>query len=334
MYARINETVAKGGGLKAAVAKHLMKAVHRWAVAKHAGRWVDPLTALEHAIADRMIYSKWRATLGGRIRFLLSGGAPLAPEIAYAFLAAGIKIFEGYGLTETSPVIAFNYPGTFRIGTVGKVLANLEVRIAIDGEILVRGPSVTCGYYNLPEATAEAFTQDGFFKTGDVGDLDEDGFLVITDRKKDLIKTSGGKYVAPQLIENALKVSNLFSQVIVIGDRRKFIAALLVPNTEALRMTLAERGHLVGAVALHEDPRVAEFCLELVDEMTPHLARYEKIKRIALLPRELTVEAGEMTPTLKVKRRVIEERYRDVIERLYLEPGKRGRARAAGVRIT
>ena len=319
ILAKVNSAGLAPGGIQAFIFRQLMEAGTRWAVATHAGRSVDPLTAILHTIADLLIYRKLRAGLGGRVRYLLSGGAPLMPEVAYTFLAAGVRIYEGYGLTETSPVISFNRPGIYRIGTVGKPLGNLEVRIAPDGEILVRGPSVTSGYYNLPESTRESFDEDGFFRTGDIGHVDVDGFLVITDRKKDLIKTSGGKYVAPQPIENAIKVSNLFSQVIVLGDRRKFCSALLVPNPDALRIELADRGLDVDEWGLYNDPRVVDMCLEIVDELTPGLARYEKIKRVALLPRELTVEAGELTPTLKIKRRVVEERYRDVIEGLYAE---------------
>jgi long-chain acyl-CoA synthetase len=319
VYARINDMALAEGGVKAAIFRHMMRVGDRWARAKHAGEWVGPLTALQHKIGDLLIFRKWRAAFGGRVKFLLSGGAPLAPEIAYAFFAAGIEIFEGYGLTETSPVISFNWPGMHRIGTVGRPLASLDVKIAEDGEILVKGPSITSGYYHLPEETAAAFTEDGYFRTGDVGHADEKGFLVITDRKKDLIKTSGGKYVAPQPIETALKVSNLFTQVIVIGDRRKYCAALLVPNVPALRAALAERGLEVGERDLLANPRVEELCLRLVNELTPNLAGYEKLKRVALLPGELTVEAGELTPTLKVKRRVVEERYRYIIDRLYQE---------------
>jgi long-chain acyl-CoA synthetase len=267
--------------------------------------------------------------MGGRIRCFISGGAPLSRDIAYAFYGAGITILEGYGLTETSPVIAVNRPGAHRIGTVGKPLGNLEVRIADDGEILVRGPSVMRGYYNLPEQTAEAFTDDGFFRTGDIGHLDEDGFLVITDRKKDLLKTSGGKYVAPQPIENALKASSLVSQAIVIGDRRKFCSALIVPNMQTLEPICKAKGIPTDShEALVKDPRVIELFMEIVNKLTGGLARYEQIKKIALLPRELTIEAGEMTPTLKVKRRVVEERYRDIIDAMYDEPEPATEARA------
>jgi long-chain acyl-CoA synthetase len=318
-YARVKE-VAVGNGPKARLVDRLLVAGTEWARARHAG--VRPRLAVKvgHALADLLIYRRWRQAFGGRIRFLLSGGAPLAPEIAYAFLAAGLPIYEGYGLTETSPVISFNRPGAYRIGTVGRPLANVAVVVDMDGELLVRGPSVTRGYYHLPDATADSLTADGYFRTGDIGYFDDDGYLVITDRKKDLLKTSGGKYVAPQPIETTLKVSNLFTQAIVIGDRRNYVTALLVPNAEALRAALARRGFEADADTLDANPRVAELCLELVDEMTPHLARYEKIKKVALLPRELTVEAGELTPTLKIKRRVVEQRYRSVIDRLYNEP--------------
>jgi long-chain acyl-CoA synthetase len=326
MYEKICDTGRAAGGLKSLVFERALRCGDRYARASHAGDSVNPLVQLEYdAVANRFVFDKWRDAVGGRLRYFISGGAPLASDIAYAFLGAGMPIYEGYGLTETSPVIALNRPAGHRVGTVGRPLSNLEVRIAEDGEICVRGPSVMQGYFNLPEQTAETFTEDGFFKTGDVGHLDADGFLVITDRKKDLLKTSGGKYVAPQPIENALKASSLISQAVVIGDRRKFCSALIVPNFDALGPALAARGVRVdNGDELVRDPRVVALYLETVDKLTPNLARFEKIKKVALLPRELTIAAGEMTPTLKVKRRVVEERYKDLIDGMYEDSGDRG----------
>ena len=323
MYAKICDTGAAAGGLKGLVFRRAMRCGDRYARASHGRDRVHPLVQLEYdLLADRLVFRKWRDALGGRVRYFISGGAPLAPDIAYAFLGAGIPIFEGYGLTETSPVIAVNHPRAHRIGTVGQPLDNVELRIAADGEICVKGPSIMQGYYNLPEQTRDAFTEDGYFMTGDIGHLDESGFLRITDRKKDLLKTSGGKYVAPQPIENALKASSLISQAVVIGDRRKFCSALIVPNLEALETALAARGiSIESGDAIARDPRVVALYQETVAKLTPHLARFEQIKKVALLPRELTIEAGEMTPTLKVKRRVVEERYRDVIEAMYTDDG-------------
>ncbi len=321
MYQKIYDTGCAAGGLRTTLFKRSLVCGDAWARATNSGEVVNPLVELEYdLIANRLVFDKWRDAMGGRIRCFISGGAPLSRDIAYAFLGAGILILEGYGLTETSPVISVNRPGAHKIGTVGKPLDNVELKLAEDGEILVRGPSIMQGYYNLPEATADAFTEDRFFRTGDIGHLDEEGYLVITDRKKDLLKTSGGKYVAPQPIENALKASSLVSQAIVIGDRRKYCSALIVPNMDALEPLCRSKGiDVASREELLKDPRVLDIYHETVDRLTGNLARFEQIKKIALLPRELTIEAGEMTPTLKIKRRVVEERYRDVIESMYDE---------------
>jgi long-chain acyl-CoA synthetase len=324
MYSKFCEAGAGSGGLKAKIFKRALRAADRVARATQAGESGGLLLRLEHRLADRIVFEKFRERLGGRVRCFISGGAPLAADIAYVFLGAGVTIFEGYGLTETSPVIAVNHPEAYRIGTVGKPLANLDVRLDTDGEILVRGPSVMSGYYNLPDATAEAFTDDGYFRTGDIGAFDGDGFLKITDRKKDLLKTSGGKYIAPQPIENAIKASTLVSQVVVLGDRRKFCAALIVPNFDALIVECAKmRIEAADRAILVRDARVVKLYLETVTRLTPDLAQYETIKKVALLPRELTIEAGEMTPTLKIKRRVVEQRFKDLIDAIYDESAER-----------
>jgi long-chain acyl-CoA synthetase len=254
------------------------------------------------------------------MRLFVSGGAALPPEIGYTFYGAGLPIVEGYGLTETSPVIAAGNLEENRIGTVGRPIRNVEVRIAEDGEIETRGPHVMLGYYNKPDATAAVFTPDGFFKTGDIGQLDEDGFLRITDRKKELFKTSGGKYVAPQAVEAAIKRSRFVNQVVLVGAGRKFPAALIVPNWEELRSYAAYKGIDAREPAeLCKHPRVLDLLQRQVDSQCEQLSQFERPKRVALIEREFSIEGGELTPTLKVKRRVIDEKYRDVIERLYAE---------------
>jgi long-chain acyl-CoA synthetase len=264
------------------------------------------------------VFSKIKARTGGRLRLFVSGGAPLSREIAEFFGAAGLLILEGYGLTETSPVISVNTPVALKPGSVGRPIPGVEVKIAEDGEILTRGPHVMKGYYNKPEATAEVIDREGWFHTGDVGLLDGDGFLVITDRKKDIIVTSGGKNIAPQPIENQLKTHPLIAEIVMIGNRRNFASALLVPNfanlekwAQAAGLAYAGREELVckrEVVALYEDT---------VKELGSELAKFEQIKRVTLLPREFSLEAGELTPTLKVKRRVVEQKYKELIDRMY-----------------
>ena len=262
--------------------------------------------------------------MGGRIRLLVSGGAPLSRQLAYIFYGAGLPIYEGYGLTESAPTISVNYPGAHRLGSVGKPAGSVDVRIAEDGEILAAGPNIMLGYYHRPEATAEALTTDAegrvWLHTGDIGHLDADGFLFITDRKKDLLKTSGGKYIAPQPIENAIKRSRFVNQVVVIGDNRKFPAALIVPQTDMLK-SYAELKKISysGFDALLTHPHIVDLLERQVDKFTEDLAQFEKIKAVALLPKELTIEDGELTPTLKVKRRVVTDKYKEMIDRLYAD---------------
>jgi long-chain acyl-CoA synthetase len=318
MYARVNEKVASDPAAR--------QKIFRWAIG--VGREVfahtvartqpGPFLKAKFAIADKLVFSKIKARTGGRLRLFISGGAPLAREIAEFFGAAGMLICEGYGLSETSPVITCNRPGAVRPGTVGLPLEHVEVKIAADGEILTRGPHVMKGYFKKPEATAEAIAADGWFHTGDIGHVDADGFLVITDRKKDIIVTSGGKNIAPQPIENRLKANKFFTEVVMIGNKRNFAAALVVPNFEALEAWARGKGIAAGSrEELVARPEVAAHYLALVGELTTDLAQFEKIKKVALLPREFTQDGGELTPTLKVKRRVIEERYRSVIDGLY-----------------
>jgi long-chain acyl-CoA synthetase len=262
--------------------------------------------------------------MGGRIRLFLSGGAALPEELGLIFYGAGLPIVQGYGLTETSPVITVNAPDDNRIGAVGRPIRHVEVRIAPDGEIETRGPNVMRGYYNKPEATREVFTEDGWFKTGDIGALDPEGHLRITDRKKELFKTSGGKYVAPQPIEQRIKQSRFVNQVVLVGNGRKFAAALIVPDWEMLRSYAQLKGlGLKSNAEFCRHPRILDLFQRQVDSVTQDLSRFERVKRIALIEDELTIEGGELTPTLKVKRRVVDEKYRDLIDRLYAEAEER-----------
>jgi len=268
-------------------------------------------------LAYKLVFSKIRAGMGGRVETFISGGAPLGRELAEWYATVGIRIHEGYGLTETSPVIAVNTPANHRIGTVGKTLPNLEVRIAEDGEILVRGPSVFKGYWNRPEETKAALER-GWFKTGDIGNIDADGYLSVTDRKKDLIKTSGGKFIAPQPIENALKLNPYIGIAAILGDRRKFAAVMISPNFARLEEWARENGIAFSSRAeLVADRKVQSLYEGVVEEQNQNLARFEKLKRVILVPDEFTLDNGALTPTLKLRRRVIEERYKKQIDDLY-----------------
>ncbi|MDT4896177.1 MAG: long-chain acyl-CoA synthetase [Acidobacteriota bacterium] len=320
IYMKIKDKAAAGGKMKAAILA--------WAVnvgkdyARHAlnHQRIPPVLAFKYGLASRLVFSKWHEALGGRIRVFISGGAALPDEIALVFAGAGLPIVQGYGLTETSPVISAGQLEDNRIGTVGKPIKNVEVRIAADGEIETRGPNIMQGYYNKPAETRAVFTDDGWFKTGDIGTLDEDGFLRITDRKKELFKTSGGKYIAPQPIEQMIKGSRFVNQVVLIGNGRKFPAALIVPDWEQLRAYAELKG--INARTPSEfcnHPRIINLFERQIAALTPDLAQYERVKRIALLENELTIDGDELTPTLKVKRRVVDEKYRDVIDRLYAE---------------
>ncbi|MCI0489823.1 MAG: long-chain fatty acid--CoA ligase [Blastocatellia bacterium] len=320
IYARILERGLSAGFPRKQIFLWALDVGRHWAERKDKGMPVGFLLRLQHRIASALVFKKWREAVGGRIRVFISGGAPLAPEIAYLFSAAGLPILQGYGLTETSPTISCNTLERNRIGTVGPVLDGVSVRIAEDGEILVKGDTVMQGYYNRPQENEEAFTPDGWFRTGDIGHLDADGFLTITDRKKDLIKTSGGKYIAPQLLEGLIKSSRFVSQVVIVGNGRKFASALIVPHKEMLR-SYAELKNIgyASESELLANPRIVDLIQRQVDKHTAELARYEKVKKVALLERELTIESGELTPTLKPRRRFIEEKYAGVIDRLYEE---------------
>lgn len=271
-------------------------------------------------LANILVYSKIRQGFGGRSRAYYSGGAPLGQDIAEWFVCMGIPILEGYGLTETSPTISVNKRGAFKIGTVGRPYAGLQIKLAEDGEILVKGPTVFKGYWNMPEETRAAFA-DGWFKTGDIGQMDSEGFLSITDRKKDLIKTSGGKFIAPQPIENALKANVLIAQATVIGDRRKFASVILAPHFPLLEDWARANGVSFQSHAdLVAEPKVRDLYRGIVDDLNKKLAHFETIKKVLIVPDEFTIAGGEITPTLKLKRRVIEAKYKQQIDELYQEP--------------
>lgn len=318
MYERAQEVAHEAGAAKERLFHWAVRVGRRYAERVLAGRSSGPWLAVEHGVADRLVYSKLRESVGGRIRFFVSGGAPLNPDLTRLFYGAGLTILQGYGLTETSPVIATNTLRDFRVGSVGKPIPNVEVAIRDDGEIVTRGPHVMKGYYRMPEETASVLEPDGWFHTGDIGELDADGFLYITDRKKELIKTSGGKYVAPQPIETRVAENRFVSQAVLVGEKHKFPALLVVPNFERLERWARSQGiEFDSREVLTRDPRVVEFLERQILDPLNDLARYERPKKVALLPAELTVKSGELTPTLKVKRRVIDERYRHVIDALY-----------------
>jgi long-chain acyl-CoA synthetase len=283
-------------------------------------RQIPLLLSLKRKVADLLAFARWRQAMGGRIRIFISGGAPLSDDVALAFAGARMPIVQGYGLTETSPVITTGQLHDNRIGAAGKPIRNVEVRIAADGEIETRGPNIMRGYWNKLAETRAVFTDDGWFKTGDIGKLDADGYLTITDRKKELFKTSGGKYIAPQPIEQLIKGSRFVNQVVVIGNARKFPSVLIVPDWEQLQSYAKLKGlNLSGKEEFCRHPRIIDLFERQIAARTQTLAQFEKIKRVALLARELTVETGELTPTLKVKRRVVDEKYREVIDRMYAE---------------
>jgi long-chain acyl-CoA synthetase len=320
ILARVQERAMAKGKLNGAFCNWAIEIGKQWAQLKIRSRPIPIWLALRHRLADVPVYSKWRKAMGGNIRIFVSGGASLANDVALAFAGAGLPIVQGYGLTETAPVITAGRLEDNRIGTVGKPIRNVDVRIAADGEIETRGPQVMRGYWNKPDETRAVFTDDGWFRTGDIGNLDSDGFLTITDRKKELLKTSGGKYIAPQAIEQLIKSSRFINQVVVIGDNRKFAAALIVPYWDQLEAYAKLKGlNLSTREEFCQHPRIIDLLERQIAARTQNLAQFERIKRIALLDQELTVEGDELTPTLKIKRRVVDEKYRDVIDRIYAE---------------
>jgi long-chain acyl-CoA synthetase len=323
VYARMQKNASDKGGLSKRLFDWSLTVARRLGEIYSRGERMPPLLELQRDIADRLVFHKIRAALGGRIQRMVSGGAALPAEMALVFTGAGVPVLQGYGLTETAPVIAVNTLRHNRIGAVGRLLPGVELRIAEDGEILTRGPHVFQGYFNKPEETAAAFTDEAdtrarWFKTGDIGYIDHDGYLFITDRKKDLIKTSAGKYVAPQMIEGLLGQSEYVEQAVIVGDKRKYVSALLVPDFERLRAWARSQGiETRDKTALVSDRRVFDLLKAEVTRLTRELADYEKVKRIALLADEFTIDGGELTPTLKVRRRVVEQKYSGLIESLY-----------------
>jgi long-chain acyl-CoA synthetase len=317
IYARVLEGATTGSPLKQKIF-HWARAVgNEWADERLAGRTPGGVLGLKYSIATKLVFSKLQARTGGRMRYFVSGGAPLSPEINKFFFAAGLTILEGYGLTETSPVICVNTPAAFRIGTVGPPIAGVEVWIAPDGEICSRGPHIMRGYYNKPEATAESIDDDGWFKTGDIGVL-EQGFLRITDRKKDIIVTAGGKNIAPQPIENRVKTNRFVSQAVMIGDKRKFPIMLIVPNADAAKSWAAEHGKSGAALEqLVDDADFQSMMDRELRGMMSGLASFEMPKKFGYLGNEFSIERGELTPKLSVKRRVVDVAYKSLIDQLY-----------------
>ena len=317
VYHKIVKKGMSAGGYKTKLFNWAMDVGQKHAELKDRRERVPPLLEIRQMIASRLVFSKWREGIGGRLRFFVSGGAPLSPTLSYAFQSAGIPILQGYGMTE-SCIISANRPEDNRVGSVGLPFPGIDVLIADDGEILARGANVMRGYYNHPEATA-AVMADGWFHTGDVGRLDEGGHLYITDRKKDLFKLSNGKYVAPQLVESLILQSEFVNQVVVLGAGRKYPAALIVPDWEALieAVSAADPNAPKSHQELSQHPTAIKLVQRDVVAMTKQLNDYERVKRVALLPAEFTIDGGELTPTLKVKRRVIDEKYDALIDGLY-----------------
>ncbi len=323
---RIFEKVFERARFKASQSGRVNEMIFDWAidVAKEyavlleKGEPVPISLAAKHGIADKIVFSKLRDFFGGRLRFCITGGAALPDEIFLIFTGAGIAIMQGYGLTETSPVISSNNPTAVRVGTVGRPIRNVKVRIAADGEVETTGPGVMLGYYHKEDATRESFTEDGWFRTGDIGEIDADGFLIITDRKKELFKTSGGKYIAPAHIEQMLRASRFVNQAVLVGNERRFPAALIVPNFEMLESyARLKELDIRSPEEFCTHPRILDLFTRQIESVTAGLAQFEKVKKFALLTRELTVENGELTPTLKIKRRVVDENFRVTIDELY-----------------
>jgi long-chain acyl-CoA synthetase len=324
LYEKVYQKVTSAGGVKGALVGWATRVGKKWAEARLEGRRPGAFTALQYRIARALVFKKIYEGVGGRLRYFVSGGAPLSPEINKFFFSAGIVILEGYGLTETSPVTNVNtprdFPANFRIGTVGKPVPGTEIRIADDGEILVRGPQVMKGYFNRPDDTREAIDEEGWFHTQDIGEIDDDAFLRITDRKKDIIVTAGGKNVAPQPIENRLKENRFFDQPVLVGDRERFVSLLLVPDFEALEAWAREQGIDGGGHReLLSRQEVQDHLVKEMKRETDDLSSFETPKKLILVDEPFSVEDGSLTPTQKVKRRVVQERHGEVLKAVYAD---------------
>lgn len=320
IYARIQDTGRSGSPLKQAIFQWCLGVGRQVSQRRQQQQPLSPWLCLQQQVAHRLVFRKLHDAVGGRLRFFISGGAPLAQEIAEFFHAAGILILEGYGLTETCPALTGNRLDAYKFGTVGQALPGVELRIAPDGEILARGPNIAAGYYKRPEDTAEVFLADGWFATGDIGEIDAEGFLRITDRKKDLLVTAGGKNIAPQILENLLKTDPYISQAMVYGDRRPYLTAVLTLDLEATQRYAKAQGiPATTAAELAGHPQIHALLQQRVTQINAGLASYDTIKKFVIAPTDFTPEGGELTPTLKVKRKVVTQKYQPQLDRLYQE---------------
>ena len=318
IHSRILKQVDAGSPLKKKIFHWAVAVGREYAAALRKGKMVSPILASQRFVADRLVYKKLKERTGGRMRFFVSGGAALAREFGEFFEAVGLKIIEGYGLTESSPVISVNLLDHYKWGSVGPAIPGVEVRIASDGEILARGPNIMKGYWNNPDATKEVLDSEGWLHTGDIGHLDEEGFLIITDRKKHLFVSSGGKNIAPQPIENLFLSSRYIEQFMLIGDRRMYLTALIVPDFEALKEYADRRGLAYADTAeLSRIPEINGLINQEINAIQKDLANYERVRKFTILEKQFTIEDGELTPTQKVRRKAIEERYKPVIEAMY-----------------
>ena len=318
MYARVLATGTSGSSFKQAIFNWSVNVGRQVSALQQRGQPIPTPLQWKQGLAHKLVFSKLHARVGGRLRYFISGGAPLAQEIAEFFHAAGILILEGYGLTETCPILTGNRPDQYKFGTVGIPFPDIELKIAADGEILARGSNIAKGYYKRPEETSEVFLDDGWFATGDIGEIDADGFLRITDRKKDLIITAAGKNIAPQNIENLLKADRYISQAMVYGDQRQFLTAILTLDPDEITAYAQAQGlGDVNLVTLSTHPHVVKLLHERVDTVNQRLASYETIKKFIVAPTDFSQETGELTPTLKVKRKVVTEKYHSDLEKLY-----------------
>lgn len=322
IHTAVVSTFAETTGLKRKLVDWALSVGREAGVHVQAGRPLPRGLAVRHRLADRLVYGKVRARLGGQLRLPISGGAPLGREVAELFDALGVRIMEGYGLTECTSAATSNVPGAYRYGTVGRALPGFELRLDDDGELLMRSETIFAGYFKEPEATAAVLDAEGWLRTGDIATIDGDGFVAITDRKKDILVTAGGKNIAPQNLENELKASRWISQALVVGDRRPYVAALVTLDAAEMERWAADNGAEPDLERLSGDRRVRDLVQTAVDDVNRDRTRFEQIKRFAILPRDFTLESGEVTPTLKLKRRVCAEHFADLIEQLYAEPAE------------